>query len=675
MPETVEDLWTKNPERIRSLIEALDTVSTPFQKALIQGDTMGACRILLDHFRTLSRDWVITTIDPVPDFRIAARRLMEDSIVLSSHLVKIPTTSEGGWKWNFNGDIRDDEIGYKLNGLVFLTSLYLAHQETKEPALIGKYDIVSRDWILHHPLPPPGDSIYIVLDTNQTLDYRDIGEVEWRTLETGNRLGVSWIGPFYALQSDPAFKDATRLLILSAIAEEAAYLRRYHQSKHNWTTMEMNGLALASLAFPEFKKSQEWRDYALEVMNKEINRQVYPDGVQTEVSTKTQWVALNRFESVAEHFQKAGQPVSKEYLQRLEDMYNYLAFCMRPDGHQPLNNDSDREDLRERVLAAAKKYSRPDWTWIATNGREGILPDKGPSLVFPWGGMHIMRNGWQREAQWAFFDIGPFGSGHQHRDKLHISISAFGKDFLVDGGRYTHQDYFSFDPTVWRGYFRSSFSHNLILIDGHGQNDGAYMAVKPLVEGNDYVINDQFEYSWGTFDLGFEKTDGKADHTRSVFYLKNQYWVVLDKIITDRPRTIDVLWHFHPDHEVIVNDYAVITNHEDGPNFSILPAGNIDWQVSLVSGQESPTKQGWYSANYGEKIANTTAIYQAKIPGSTTFAWLLLPSEKNIADATIGLNHTANSSSIEVQITDLSQNRIEIPDNNDPQGVKLVKLR
>lgn len=82
----------------------------------------------------LYRDWVITTIDPVPDFRIAARRLMEDSIVLSSHLVKIPTTSEGGWKWNFNGDIRDDEIGYKLNGLVFLpASIWLIRKQKSPP--------------------------------------------------------------------------------------------------------------------------------------------------------------------------------------------------------------------------------------------------------------------------------------------------------------------------------------------------------------------------------------------------------------------------------------------------------------------------------------------------------------------------------------------------------------
>jgi hypothetical protein len=85
------------------------------------------------------------------------------------------------------------------------------------------------------------------------------------------------------------------------------------------------------------------------VMEDEIKGQVYPDGTQTELSTKTQWVSLSRFESLVKNFRSAGRSVPETYLKRLEKMYDYMAYSMRPDGHQPLNNDSDREDLRPRI--------------------------------------------------------------------------------------------------------------------------------------------------------------------------------------------------------------------------------------------------------------------------------------------------------------------------------------
>jgi hypothetical protein len=414
------------------------------------------------------------------------------------------------------------------------------------------------------------------------------------------------------------------------MCEQAGYLRQYHKFGHNWTTMEMNGLAMVGLAFPEFKKAYNWADYALKVMSDEINRQVYPDGVQTEVATKTQWVALNRFESVADNFQKAGQEISKDYLKRIEEMYNYLAYSMRPDGHQPLNSDSDREDLRERVLIAAKKFNRPDWQWIATNGKLGAIPESKPSLTFPWAGIHIMRSGWDDQAAWSFFDNGPYGTGHQHRDKLHLSVAAFGKDLLVDGGRYTHQDYFSFDPSVWRGYFRSSYSHNVILVDGNGQHAGSIRAKNPLVEGEDFIHNEQFGYAYGSFLDGFENISGKAVHTRSVLYLHDQYWVVLDHFETDRPRKLQVLWHYAPDCNVVIDGQEVMSINENEANLRITPVSNLPWKEEIIQGQEEPYKQGWYSANYGAKVPNPTVIYSAEITKPATFVWILTPAQGTV---------------------------------------------
>ncbi|MCB0665051.1 MAG: alginate lyase family protein [Saprospiraceae bacterium] len=667
----IQDVWQQYPNKIRGLVKNMGRISGSYSEALSSGDTLAACEILLEHYQNTDRSWVLSTLSEMSDFEKIGNDLLADTLELAGKRERIPSDASGGWKWNYTGIVRDDEFGYSLNGHKYLPSLYYLHHRDQDQKYIEKFDRIIQDWILTHPLPPEGDSIYVVLDTTKSVDWRDIGEVEWRTLEAGNRLGASWPALFYAFQHEQAFSEATRLLILASIADQAEYLRQYHKSRHNWTTMEMNGLALAGLAFPEFTSAQEWTNYALAVMSDEINRQVYPDGVQTEISTKTQWVALNRFESLAENFQKAGQEVSTNYRQRLEEMYDYLAYCMRPDGHQPMNNDSDREDLRPRVISAASRYHRPDWIWVATNGLEGEKPDQDPTRLFPWGGIHIMRNGWHEEAHWAFLDIGPYGTGHQHRDKLHLSISAFGQDFLVDAGRFTHQDYFSFDPVNWRGYFRSSYSHNVILVDGHGQKASNIMAAHPLEEGKDFAATPAYDYSWGSFDDGYEQVEGNIRHRRSVIYLKNKFWVVFDQLKTDRPREIQALWHFHPDHPVVIKENSVLTENSTGPNLQIIPAGDLSWQTEIIRGQESPTRQGWYSADYGAKVPNPTAQYSATITQAACFAWLIVPSANVLPMSQIQMKEKSNSIEIHI-VHNESPVTIDLPKDGNASKVKMT---
>lgn len=627
--KSAESLWETNTVRLRTMLKSLNYQHPGLDQVhayLVDKDTLSALESLIGYYGNIDRSWVITTMEkqPFEDVLRMANAIAADSMYFEMKFSSIPSTPYQGWKWNYTGPEADDEFGYTLNGHRYVLALLAAREETQSVKYSEVFDRLIRDWIIHHPLPEATDSIYLVLNSVNNLDYRDIGEVEWRTIQAGQRLGDTWPQAFYVFQNDKEFSEAARLLMLCSIYEQAEYLRKYHKRGHNWTTMEMNGLALAGLAFPEFREADDWADYALEVMSEEINRQVYPDGVQTEISTKTQWVALQRFESLAENFYKAGSKLPKPYQKRLEEMYNYLAFCMRPDGHQPLNSDADREDLRERVVAAATKFGRPDWVWVATNGQWGEMPEKGLSITFPWAGIHIMRSGWEADAGWTFFDNGPYGTGHQHRDKLHLSIAAFGKDLLVDGGRYTHQDYFSFDPTVWRGYFRSSFSHNVILVDGKGQRGGSTRASSPLIADHDYVHRPGFDYAYGVFSDGFEEVDGTVVHSRSVLYVHDQLWIVLDQIKTDKPRELQVLWHYAPGCEVMMDGMEALSVNDVGANLRIMPVGTLGWNTEIVSGQEAPIKQGWYSGTYGVREPNPTVIYSTPISGSVTFAWVIV---------------------------------------------------
>ncbi len=623
------------PERMKYLFSELD-LSRPdleaVQRHLASGDSLGAAQALLQHYRQSDHgDWLVQSLSQENESQYLehARQLLHDTVTFSGVTAQVPRQEHGGWQWDFQGPEYDAEFGYSLNGHKYMIDLLHAWNQTKDEKFSAKYDRLVRDWIVHNPLPLPPDSIYVVLNPDNPLDWRDIGEVIWRDLEAGNRLGVSWPHAFYGLQESDAFSPATRLLMLASMAEQAEYLRNYHKKGHNWTTMEMNGLALVGLTLPEFKASEKWASYAMDVMELEINRQVYPDGLQTELSTKTQWVALQRFESIAQNFRKAGRSVKPSFMQRIEEMYNYLAYAMRPDGHQPLNNDSDREDLRPRVLKAAETYDRPDWTWIATNGSAGIPPQGTATTVFPWAGIHIMRSDWSDDAHWSFFDTGAFGTGHQHSDMLHISIAAYGKDLLVDGGRYTHKNYFSFDPTIWRGYFRSTLSHNTILVDDRGQNAGPLRASSPLNK-NTYKNTDTFDYARGIFSSGYNGIPDAVEHSRAVLYVRDKFWVVVDHVKMDQPHDLQVLWHYHPDLKVQIDGQSVTSVNSDIPNLRIVPVSNYGWEIELVKGKEEPYKQGWYSETYGKKEPNPTAIYRLQANQPTTFAWLLIPDRGRV---------------------------------------------
>jgi hypothetical protein len=264
-----------------------------------------------------------------------------------------------------------------------------------------------------------------------------------------------------------------------------------------------------------------------------------------------------------------------------------------------------------------------------------------------------MRNGWEAPAHWSLFDTGPYGTGHQHRDKLHLSVTAFGKDLLVDGGRYTHRDYFSFDPTIWRGYFRSTFSHNTILIDGNGQKMGALRAGAALEAGTDYVHTPEYDYASGSFDDGYENVEGRVVHRRSVLYLRDRYWVVLDQVETDRPRDLQVLWHYAPSCEVILEDQQAVSTNTDGPNLRIVPAGTPNWDPRIIKGQEKPYIQGWYSADYGEKVPNPTLVYSTSIDQSATFAWVLVP--KNGAVEAVAAKIQEKNNEVIITITEEGQ--------------------
>jgi hypothetical protein len=607
--QSVEEVCKAYPKEMNYIFEnmnmdypGLEKVSSAWKK----GNLEEACRNLLEYYKAGNTAQHLRKMQPEKSSKteVVADTILNDVFVIQNVRGQLPYLADGHRDWHYKGPNNDREWAWLSNRHSQILQVFLTYFETGNPKYARYIDLFLRDFIIKS-MPYPG-----VKSSNSV----------WRGLEVSFRAKV-WSQIFYGLLNSEYLSPATRLLMLSSLPDHAHYNRYFH-AENNWLTMEISALATIATNFPEFKNSTEWLNYSIETMTNSMKGQVYDDGAQTELTSHYHITALNNFELFKEICVRANRQLPVFFNQTLEKMQNYLASTMRPNGTGILNNDGDLDNNRQRIVKAAHTYGRDDWKFVATNGHEGKKPEMGPSFFFPWAGQLISRSGYDADAHWSFFDIGPWGSGHQHNDKLNIAVSAYGRDLLVDAGRFAYTGEVA---AKFRRYATGSQGHNVLLFDGKGQGPGVPVTSSP-VSDKDYLITDEYDFARGSFDH-FIDLEGTCNHTRTLFYSRGDFWVVVDQVSTDRPRKVEALWHWHPENKLKIENDKVYTSNEKG-NLQIIPAGNQKWEVKMVKGQEDPEIQGWYSPEYNKFEPNPTTIFSTQIEGDDTFVWVLYPSDK-----------------------------------------------
>jgi len=648
---SVEDICTYALETMKTMLDQFDLDRPGMEQvkaAQKSGDLVAACTQLLAYYQNGNTAAFLRKTLPAASAKTAAEAdtILKNVFIIQNVRGQLPLLPDGHRDWHYKGPNNDREWAWLSNRHTQLATVFDTYMETGNPKYAQYIDAFLKDFILKS-MPYPA------VKSNTSV---------WRGLEVAARVKI-WSRIYYGLLKSKYLSPATQLLVLSSLPDHAHYNRRFH-SGNNWLTMEISALATVATNFPEYKKSDEWLSYAIATMVESMKGQVYKDGTQTELTSHYHNVALSNFVLFKEICGRANRPLPDFFNQTIVQMYDYIARAVRPDGYRILNNDGDRGSDRELLLKAAQKYSKPEWAYLASNGKSGKKPVQGPSYFFPWAGQLISRSGYDANAHWSFFDIGPWGSGHQHNDKLHISVSAYGRDLLVDAGRFAYTGEVA---DKFRPYAKGSAGHNLILIDGKGQQPGPLLAEKP-VEANQVKITPAFDYATGDFSK-FD-TDGSASHTRAVMYVRGRFWVVADRIKTDKPRKIESLWHWHPDCLVTQDGNTVRTGNAKG-NLAVIPVSSQKTTVRFVKGQEKPEIQGWYSPEYNMYMPNTTTIYNTDITGDQTFVWLLLPSEgKTPAVKSRIISETSEEVKVEVSTKGKTWN-LTIP-YSDSMGTSLV---
>lgn len=405
---------------------------------------------------------------------------------------------------------------------------------------------------------------------------------------------------FYAFRSSKSMSDADLLAMVHSFLDHGRYLRSRH-TKLNWLTLEMSGLYAIGAVFPEFKQATEWRSYAASTLTEESWKQFLPDGAQMELSTGYQNVSLDSILHVAEiaRWTGAAAELPVDYFAPLEKAYEWQVDIVAPDRYLPKINDSWPAYLPGILKKALISFpNQSAFQWFASDGRQGSAP-AFTSVFLNRCGLAAMRSGWDTDANYLLFRLGPLGMGHQHQDSLGVNVWAYGRELIFNGGGG------SYENSKWRQWAISAFAHNTLVVDDMAQtrtmsqNDPYHdpnMVSQGPIDAH-WQTNPVFDFASGVYADGYGPSHQKiASQRRDVLFLKPNIYVVADRMNPNDslPHRFQARWQIQTTHSRIdPSTQSLITVDPGVPNISVVPLLVHNLHVESASGQQEPEILGW----------------------------------------------------------------------------------
>ena len=428
----------------------------------------------------------------------------------------------------------------------------------------------------------------------------------------------NWIYAWNIFADSPHFAGLCEGLdekIVASLAQQIRFLRNHLTAERNHRTLELYSLLIAALALPEAALDADLLDFAMEAFYQNLLADIRPDGVHREHSTHYHMMVLRSYLGARENIRRFGLSFPRDYDERLERACEFAMHCHRPDGGIPTLSDSDAGNYSDLLQLASSLFSRPDFLYAATTGAQGVPPGKR-YVSFPDAGYYIQRSGWGtsqtsfQQKSFLIFDCGPLGDGgHGHYDMLNVEIAARGKSLIIDPGRYTYSEH----PPNLRHWFKGTEAHNTVCIDGLDQV--GYRRGKPKKP----LPQARLLERWSA--PGFDLLAGTAQspcyevvHTRRIFYVADEYWIICDSLAGDRPHRFDLRFHLAPE---AWESVRIVGNTVCTPDIALIFSRGSSLQI----------EPGWFAPLYGVK--QKAPVVSAMVEGKSCaeFVTVVVPLE------------------------------------------------
>ena len=425
----------------------------------------------------------------------------------------------------------------------------------------------------------------------------------------------NWIYAWNTFSRKRGFGADFENQIISRLGAEVRHLRNNLTAERNHRTFELYALLIAALALPELDHD-DLLEFAIAELHRNLLTDVRPDGVHREQSTHYHMTALRSFLGARENAVRFGLVFPAGYDERLEKACEFLLHVQRPDGLIPALSDADTGNYSDLLELAASIFNREDFLYAATAGKHGYAPAE-TCASFQDGGYFIQRSGWGAGAtsfgneKYLVFDCGPIGDGgHGHYDLLNIEVAANGRPLIIDPGRFTYAE----DEAQWRRSFKGTAAHNTVCVDDLDQMDYRRGKPKgPLAQGR--LIERFHEQDLDMLCGEVRSPSYEAIHTRRIFFVANEYWLIIDSLRGSVPHKYDLRFHLT----------AAALNHCTrvvGPNNTGIRTPEL---VLLFLGGKPALSHGWISPRYGIKEAAPIVSLVSTGQANTDFYTLIAP--------------------------------------------------
>lgn len=403
------------------------------------------------------------------------------------------------------------------------------------------------------------------------------------------------------LRGFPEVTDDELLAILQRMYEETGYLTTqigpWVDRRHNGGGAMIGALAQSCAVLRDFPAAGEWAAYDAELLARYLDDAFYPDGMCVELTT-----AYSASVSVAQQrlaYALREQPAIASRRDRLAAMVTAMVALSDPTGWLPSFGDLYAGALRGYVHPPLVAWL--DLPWAESVARGG--DEAPPFLSWPvpgqeqWCGYYTMRSDWSPEARYMAIDGGPWGTTHQHGDKLSFVITAEGARFIIDP---SSTRYASNQPDAFIGRQPSGFLHNTITVDGVDEfrSEGTVAeATAPLSNRWERGANHTLFAS----DYSFRPVQ-PVDWERRMLFAGSEYWLLQDVLTGDQPSArVEQNFQFEADIAIEFQGAMTVATAPNGARLVLMPLeGSL--QPALTIGDTAPHATYWPSGKPTEVL-------------------------------------------------------------------------
>lgn len=561
-----------------------------------QGKDKEAAEALLSYYR--ARTGVRT-----PDINLNNLSITEEEQKWADDALEHTFFAHKGYQpsYNYGKDINwrywpvvDNELRWQLHRHKWFTPMGKAYRISGDEKYAREWAAQYIDWIRKNPLVTIDKKEYEISDESKIKGDAENARFAWRPLEVSNRL-QDQTSQFQLFLPSPAFTPQFLTEFLVNYHKHAVHILGNYSAQGNHLLYEAQRMIYAGTFFPEFKDAAAWRKSGIDILNREINVQVYPDGGQFELDPHYHLGCINIFCKALRIAELGGfrEEFPKSYLDTVEKMIMFYMDITFPDYTNPCFSDAKLTTKNNMV----KNYR--DWhklfpenkaiLYFATEGKEGVLPNH-LSNGYLTSGFFVFRNSWKTNAIQMVVKAGPKGFWHCQPDNGTFELWYNGKNLFPDSGSYVYAG----DDEVMaeRNWHRQTAVHNTVTLNDQNLETTESVTKLWQPEGGVQVLV--------TENPGYKD----FNHRRSIFFVNNIYFVIVDEATGKAKGTVNLHYQIPKEMNNDSEEMAFTTQFYEGSNVKLQCFGpkNMTMKKEL----------GWCSTDYRKRYERTNLSFNVK---------------------------------------------------------------